>query len=183
MGLSPASRGAVPRAGSDLGLLEDRVDGHDVPLELELGVLESRGDPDQLRQVQDRHLEAAAGRRLELRLPRVERQVAERARRDDRVGPALHRLLDPLDQLAERGLLPRLDDREPAALDLRRVVDRLPTPRRDDRLEAPRTVGILEAHDLRRAQDLAAVERRHLEALEALVRGLLEELEALALRD
>src|SRR4051812_26186145 len=183
MGLSPASRGAVPRAGSDLGLLEDRVDGHDVPLELELGVLESRGDPDQLRQVQDRHLEAAAGRGLELRLPRVERQVVERARRDDRVGPALHRLLDRLDQAAHRGLLPPPEYRDPAAFDLRRVVDRLPAAGLDDRLERPGPVRVLEAEQLRRAQDLAAIERRHAQALQPLVRRLLQQLVALALGD
>ena len=104
---------------------------------------------------------------FELRLPRVEREVAERARRHHRVGAGLHRLLDRLDQLAERGLLARLDDREAAALDLRRVVDRLAAARLDDPLERRRAVGILEAQDLRRAQDLAAVERRDLEALAA----------------
>src|SRR3954449_4386879 len=109
--------------------------------------------------------------------------MAERTRRDHRVRTALHRLLDRLDQLAERRLLAGLDDREPAALDLRGVVDRLAAASFDDRLEAPRAVGILEAHDLRRTQDLAPVERRDLQALEPLVRGLLEELEALALGD
>ena len=113
------------------------------------------------------------GRGLELLLPRVEREVAERARRDHRVGAGLHRLLDRLDQLAERRLLARLDDREAAALDLRRVVDRLAAAGRDDRLERPRPVRILEAEDLRRAQDLAAVERRDLQPLQALVRDLL----------
>ena len=45
-------------------------------------------------------------------------------------------------------------------------------------------VGILEALDLRRAQDLAAVERRDLQALQAAVRRrLLQELVALALGD
>ncbi len=40
--------------------------------------------------------------------------------------------------------------------------------------------GILEAEQLRRTQDLAAVERRDLEALEPLVRGGLQQLVALA---
>src|SRR5207247_2495351 len=93
-----------------------------------------------------------------LLLPRVERQVAERARRDHRVGPGLDRLLDRLDQLAERRLLPRLDDREAAALDLRRVVDRVAAAGRDDRLERPGPVRVLETEQLRRSQDLAAVE-------------------------
>ena len=43
--------------------------------------------------------------------------------------------------------------------------------------------GILEAEDLRRPQDLAAVERRDLQALEALVRGGLQLLVAVALGD
>ena len=96
-------------------------------------------------EVQDRHLEVLAGRRLQLRLPRVEREVAERARRHHRVGARLDRLLDRLDQLAERRLLAGLDDREAAALDLRRVVDRLAAAGLDDPLERPRPVGVLEA--------------------------------------
>ena len=109
--------------------------------------------------------------------------MAERARRDHRVGAGLLRLLDRLDQLAERGLLARLDDREAAALDLRRVVDRLAAAGLDDPLERGRLVGVLEAEQLRRPQDLAAVERRDLQALQALVRDLLQQLVALALGD
>src|SRR5947209_19027826 len=97
--------------------------------------------------------------------------------------PRLHRLLDGLDQLAHRRLLTRLDDREAAALDLRRIVDRLAAARLDDALERPRAIGILEAEDLRRPQDLAAVERRDLEALQALVRSHLELLVALTFGD
>ena len=100
--------------------------------------------------------------------------MAERARRHDRVGAGLHRLLDRLDQLAERRLLAGLDDREAAALELRRVVDRLAATRLDDPLERRRPVGILEAHQLRRAQDLAAVERRDLEPLSPLCADGLE---------
>src|SRR5213082_4127711 len=96
--------------------------------------------------------------------------MAERARRDHRVGAGLLGLLDRLDQLAERDLLTRLNDREAAALDLRRVVDRLAAAGLDDRLERPRPVRVLEAEDLRRPQDLTAVEGRHPEALEPLVR-------------
>src|SRR5438034_951301 len=84
-------------------------------------------------------------------------------------GPSLPRLLDRLDQLAERRLLARGDDRETAALDLRRVVDRLAAAGLDDPLERPGTIRILEAEELRRPQDLAAVERRHLQPLEPLV--------------
>src|SRR5437016_1920761 len=129
-------------------------------LELQLRLLEARRDADQLREVQDRQPVLLAGRRLELLLPGIEREMAERARRHHGVRSCLQRLLDRLDQLAERRLLARLDDREPAALDLRRIVDRLAVAGGDDRLERPRAVGILEAEDLRRTQDLAAVERR-----------------------
>src|SRR5438445_4055328 len=109
--------------------------------------------------------------------------MAQGARRDHRIGAGLPRLLDRLDQLAERRLLARLDDREPAALDLRRVVDRLAAAGLDDPLERPRPVRILEAQDLRRTEDLATVERRDLQPLEPAVRGLLQELVSLALGD
>src|SRR5437879_13096140 len=105
--------------------------------------------------------------------------MAQRAGSDHRVGTGFPRLLDRLDQLAERSLLACLDDREPAALDLRRVVDRLAAAGLDDRLERPRPVGVFEAEQLGRAQDLAAVERRHTQALQSLVRSLLQELVAL----
>src|SRR6266498_3414571 len=98
-------------------------------------------------------------------------------------GDALLLLLDRLDQLAERRLLARLDDREPAAFDLRRVVDRLSPARLDDPLERPRPVGILEPQDLRRSEDLATVERRDLQALQPAVRRLLQQLVAFALGD
>jgi hypothetical protein len=149
----------------NLELLDDRGDGDDVPLELELGLLEPGGHADQLREVQDRHRVVLPGRLAQLRLPRVEREVAQRAGRDDRVRARFRRLLDRLDQLAERDLLTGLDDRKAAALDLGRVVDRLPAACLDDRLERPRPVRVLEPEELGRPQDLTAVERRHLQAL------------------
>src|SRR6187200_3466005 len=106
--------------------------------------------------------------------------MAERAWRHHRVGARLPRLLDRLDQLGERHVLTRLDDREAAALDLRRVVDRVATTCADDPLERLGLVRVLEAEELRRPQDLAAVERRDLEALQSLVRRTLQELVALA---
>src|SRR5664279_2266324 len=133
--------------------------------------------------MEDRHAELPARRGLELLLPRVEGEMTQRAWRHHHVGARLHRLLDRLDQLAQRRLLARLDDREPAALDLRRVVDRLAAACLDDALERPRAIGILEPHDLRRPQDLTAVERRNLEALETLVRRDLQLLVPLALGD
>src|SRR5215204_3605711 len=193
-GLEPPPR---RRAGSGAGQAEQRRGNQglrfellehwrhrdDVTLELELRRLQPRGDPDQLREVEDRHLELAAGRRFQLLLPRVEREVAQRARRHHGVGPRLHRLLDRLDQLAQCRLLTRLDDREPAALDLRGIVDGLAAACLDDRLQRPRPVGALEAEELGRPEDLAAVERRNLEPLQTLVRGLLEPFVALTLRD
>src|SRR5688572_22392378 len=108
--------------------------------------------------MEDRQLVTPARGCLELLLPGVEREVAERARSHHRVGPGLQGLLDRLDELAQSDVLTRLDDREPAALDLRRVVDGLAAAGLDDRLERPRPVGILEAEEFRRPQDLAAVE-------------------------
>src|SRR2546423_12738692 len=102
--------------------------------------------------MEDRHLEVLAGRLLELRLPGVEREVAQRARRHDHVGARLLRLLYGLNQLAERSFLACLDDREAAALDLRRVVDRLAAACLDDPFERPRPVGVLETEELRRPQ-------------------------------
>src|SRR5262249_38550673 len=72
----------VPRLRRlDPELLDDRIDRYDVALELQLGLVQPGRDSDQLREVDDRHAERAAGRLLELRLPRVERQVAERTGR------------------------------------------------------------------------------------------------------
>src|SRR5205823_6354208 len=172
---------AYPKSpSSDFEFLDDRLHGHDVPLELQLRLLETGRHTDQLREVEDRHLEVPPGLRVQLRLPRVEGQVAKGAWRHHRVRAGLGRLLDRLEELAERRLLARLDDREAAALDLGRVVDRLAAALLDDPLQRPGAVGILEAEELRRPQDLAAVERRDLQALQALVRGLLQQLLALA---
>jgi hypothetical protein len=56
----------------DLELVKHGLDRDHVPLELELGVLEPRRDADQLREVEDRHVEVAAGPLAQLRLPRIE---------------------------------------------------------------------------------------------------------------
>src|SRR3990170_7025615 len=102
--------------------------------------------------------------------------MAERARRDHRIRPGLLRLLDRLDELGESDVLARLDDREAAALDLRRIVDRLPAARGDDPFQRLRLVGVLEAEELRWPEDLAAVEGRNLEPLQALVGCALQQL-------
>src|SRR5262245_9996374 len=83
----------------------------DVALELQLRLLQPGGDADQLREMHDRQVVALAVRGRELLLPRVERQVAQRARGDHRVGAGFDRLLDRLDQLAESRVLAGLDDR------------------------------------------------------------------------
>src|SRR5712692_11110608 len=124
-----------PLLASDFELLEHRTDRDDVALELQLRLLEAGRDSNQLRQVEDRHREVLAGCLLQLGLPGVQRQMAERARGDDYVCTRLLRLLDRLDQLAERRLLAGLDDREATALDLCRIVDRLAPARLDDPLE------------------------------------------------
>src|SRR6188474_3187621 len=134
--VDPGGAGRPTSGGTGLGsfqLLEDGVDRHDVTLELELGVVETGRHADQLREVENRHLVGLAGRRLELLLPGVEREMAERARRHHRVGPRFERLLDWLDQLAESELLTSLDDWKAAALDLRGIVDRLAAAGFDDR--------------------------------------------------
>src|SRR5690349_6738568 len=122
------------RAALDGQPVDDGLDGHHVSLELELGALEACGHTDQLREMEDGHLEVAAGLLQELRLPGVEREMAERARRDHRVSSCLLCLLDRLDELRERDVLACLDDRKPAALDLGGIVDRLAAARLDDPL-------------------------------------------------
>src|ERR687888_832331 len=109
--------------------------------------------------------------------------MAERTRRHHRVRARVGRLLKGLQELTERDVLTRGDDRKAAALDLGRIVDRLAAAGLDDRLERPGPVGILEAEDLRRPQDLAAVERRDTKALQAPVRDLLQPLVAVSLGD
>ena len=177
-----------PERGQTCSFSMTGVTGTTCRLNLSSESVEAGGNADQLRQVQDRHRRQLGSSTLpavgvQLRLPGVERQMAERARGDHHVCSRLDRLLQGLHELPERRLLAGLDDREPAALDLRRVVDRVAPAGLDDRLERPRPVWILEAEDLRRTQDLAAVERRDLQAFEALVRDLLQLLVAVAVRD
>src|SRR5206468_13111250 len=94
----------------------------------------------------------------QLRLPGVERAVAERAWRHHRVRARFLGLLDRLAQLGERDILPCLDDREAAALDLRWIVDRVAAAGLDDALDRSGPIRVLEAENLRGPQDLAAVE-------------------------
>src|SRR5215211_7690431 len=133
--------------------------------------------------MEDRHLVALSCRRLELLLPGVEREMAERARRHHCVRAGFDRLLDRLEQLSKRSLLARLDDRETAALDLRRIVHGLPTTGVDDGLERPRAVGVLETEQLRGPEYLAPIEGSDAEPLQAPVRHFAEPYEPVALRD
>src|SRR3954447_3006017 len=107
--------------------------------------------------------------------------MAERTGSDHRIGACLRGLLDRLDQLAHGDVLARLDDREATALDLGRIVDRLAAAGLDDRLERPRLVRVLEAEQLRRAQDLATVEGGDLQPFQALVRHFAKPLRAVVL--
>jgi hypothetical protein len=109
-------------------------------LKRELRLLEPGRDADQLREVEDRHRKslpvspsASTARR---RATGGRAGTASRSRPRRPPSPARS-----ADQLAERRLLARLDDREAAALDLRRVVDRLAAARLDDPLERPGPVG------------------------------------------
>src|SRR3989442_6209489 len=65
----------------DLELVEDGLDRDDVPLELQLRIVEPRRDADQLREGEDRHGEVAAGCLADLRLPGVEGEMANGGRR------------------------------------------------------------------------------------------------------
>ena len=58
-----------------------------------LGV-EPEGQPDELGEVQDRHVELAARRALGQRLLEVEVEVAQRARRDEAVGVGVDRVAE-----------------------------------------------------------------------------------------
>ena len=73
--VSLGSRNGAAR--SDGELLDDGGDGDDVALELEVGAVEPGGDADQLREVEDRHLEVLARLLAELELPGVEREMAQ----------------------------------------------------------------------------------------------------------
>ena len=68
------SVGGRGRAASRLQreLLEHGLHRDDVPLEAELRVRQARRDPDQLREMEDRHLEVLPRLLLQLRLPGVE---------------------------------------------------------------------------------------------------------------
>src|SRR5438045_3927460 len=60
-GNRPSESSRMPRppetCSSDLELLQNGRDRDDMPLELQLGFLEAGRDADELRQVEDRHLE------------------------------------------------------------------------------------------------------------------------------
>src|SRR4029077_18343561 len=93
-------------------------ESHDMSLELQLVLPDAGGGPEQLGEVQDRYVEGPARVLLGLLLPRVEREVAERARCDDHVGPGVPGLRQRLHGHAQRHVLARQDDGEAAALDL-----------------------------------------------------------------
>ena len=152
-------------------------------LELKLVIGEAGSGADQLRQVKDRHVELDVGLLRGLTLPRVQGEMAKRTRGHHRVGPGGLGLGKWLDQLTQGDLLACEHDREAAALDLGRVVDRYRAASLDDALERLGPIGILEAQDLGGPKDLAPVERRNLYAFERAVSDLLQALVAFTLGD
>ena len=97
--------------------------------------LEPQGEAEQLRQVQDRHVQRAADDAGGARLLQVEVEVAQRARGDEAVGLGVHRVTEVTAGLLERVLLVHRDDREPAALVLAGVVDDGAAERVDQQLQ------------------------------------------------
>ena len=122
--------------------------------------VEPEGEADELRQVQHRHAELAAGEPLGERLLEVEVEVAQRARRDQAVGLGVDRVAEVAAGLLERGLLVHGDDREAAALVLAGVVDHRAAERLDQLVQvAVARVVAVDAEPVGRAHDVAAVER------------------------
>ena len=122
--------------------------------------LEPEGEPEELRQVQDRHVQRPADDAGGQRLLEVQVQVAQRARRDQAVGLGVHRVAEVAARLLERVLLVHRDDREAAALVLAGVVDDGAAERVDQQLQ----VGVarvlaVDPEPVGRAHDVAAVER------------------------
>src|ERR671918_804153 len=72
----PSDTVSLGVASSDGQLVRDGSDGHHVPLEPELRVVEPGGDADELREVQHRHLEVLPRLLPELELPRVQGEMA-----------------------------------------------------------------------------------------------------------
>src|SRR4051794_8711350 len=80
------SSAAVDAADDRLGPVDDRGGLDDVALHPELLGLEPEGEAEELRQVEDRHVELTADGALGERLLQVEVEVAQRARRHEAVG-------------------------------------------------------------------------------------------------
>ena len=85
--------------------------------------LQPEGEPEQLGEVQHRHVQRAADDARGQRLLQVEVEVAQRARRDQHVRLGVHRVAEVATRLTQRVLLVHGDDREAAALVLAGVVD------------------------------------------------------------
>ena len=116
---------------------------HHVLVHAELLGLEAEREADQLRQVQHRQAEVAVDDLGRVGLLKVEVQVAERARRDERVGVRVDRVADVPAGLLQRRLAVHRDDREAAALARALVVDRLAAERLDHLLEVAVALGML----------------------------------------
>src|SRR5919202_5978378 len=72
--------------------VDDRRRLHDVALQPELLWLQPQGEPDELRQMQDGHLQLAPDDALGQRLLQIEVEVAQRAGRDQAVGVGVDRV-------------------------------------------------------------------------------------------
>jgi hypothetical protein len=127
--------------------------------------LQPEGEPDELGEVQDRHVELAADDALGQRLLEVEVEVAQRAGRDQAVGVGVDRVAQVAPGLLERGVLVHRDDREAAALVRAGVLDHRAAQRLDDHAQVAvaRALGGVDAEAVDRAHDVAAIEGADLE--------------------
>src|SRR3954452_7113205 len=123
---------AVDAGDHGLGPVDDRGGLDDVALHPELVRIEAEGEPEELREVEDRHVELAADRALGQRLLEVEVQVAQRARRHEAIRVRVDRVAEVAAGLAKRHLVVHRDDRDAAALVLALLLDHGAADRIDD---------------------------------------------------
>ena len=123
-----------------------------------------RARPNQLGEMQDRHVELAADDAFGDRLLEVEVQVAQGARRHEAVGVGVDGVAEVAAGLLERGLLVHRDDREAAALAHPGVLDHGAAERVDHLVQVV-VAGVLcvDAQAIARTDDVAAVEGADLE--------------------
>ena len=113
------------------------------------------------------------------RLVGVERKMAQRGRRHHQVGPGIRRLFQAAHCHRRRGIFLGGQDVEAAAARLAGVVHWRGAQRRDQVIERGRVVGVLEARLIRWTQQMAAVERSHMQARERVCHLLSQALQAI----